>query len=243
MSVRCDCHQSLCFSLCLCFGLGFLLQLHVSSFHNTKDINITWQHLHHLIRESIMQCDYEYQVNSIKRFASLGHSITSLFTSISWTPKVNHVLSLLIQTLIIFWYRHFSRALHILCLCTSQNSVSHYLKPNLQPNYNLQAIRLVLVELLQIQLINKARAINVCIAYMLHQRGFLKSLSIEFKWVLLWPFFFLMICQCPVFLFELCLLNSTVNLGQKCCLHWQPEITRSTTLLTKLSICCCWAEM
>jgi hypothetical protein len=100
MSVRCDWRQSLCFSLCLCFGLGFLLQLHVSSFHNTKEINITtWQHWHRLICESIMQCDYEYQVNSIKRFASLGHSINSLFTSISWTPKVNHVPSLLIQTL------------------------------------------------------------------------------------------------------------------------------------------------
>jgi hypothetical protein len=45
------------------------------SFHNTKDINITTrQHLHLLIHESIMQCDYEYRVNSIKRFASLGHS-------------------------------------------------------------------------------------------------------------------------------------------------------------------------
>ncbi len=73
--------------------------------------------------------------------------------------------------------------IYIICLFISQNSVSHYLKPNLQPNYSLQAIRLVLVELLQIQLINKARVINVRIAYMLHQRGFLKSLSIEFKWV------------------------------------------------------------
>lgn len=99
----------------------------------------------------------------------------------------------LFRHFIIFWYRHFWRALYILCLCTSPNSVSYYLKPNLQPNCSLQAIRLVLVELLQIQLINEARVINGCIAYMLHQIGFLKSLSIEFKWVLLWPFFFLMI--------------------------------------------------